>query len=124
MSDTIDIGMGELSVAKTPSSMITSGVGSCVVICLFSTSQKAGAMAHIMLPKRTITSIPIDESQYKYADVAIPVMLESLEKEGIRKTSLVAKIAGGANMFTRCARKIPKGRRKKYRSSEKYFERK
>lgn len=99
MSNTIDIGMGQLTVERSPSVITTGGVGSCMVVCLYSATQQAGAMAHVMLPKRFSPETPIDETQYKFADVAIIVMLQKLEAMGIRKTSLVAKIVGGSNMF-------------------------
>ncbi len=99
MSEVIEIGMGELSVGKAPTAFSTSGVGSCLVVCLYSSVHHVGGMAHIMLPKNLLVGIPIEPSHYRYADVAIAVMLEKIEALGVRKTSLIAKIAGGANMF-------------------------
>lgn len=99
MGSVIEIGMGELGVERAPNAYSTSGVGSCVVVCLYSSFEKVGAMAHIMLPTTHIVPNYNDKSQYRYANVAIAVMLQQLEAMQIRKSSLVAKIAGGANMF-------------------------
>jgi len=52
-------------------------------------------MVHIMLPD----SGGRKDRPGKYADTAIPLLLEELDKSGSSKRSLVAKMAGGACMF-------------------------
>ena len=100
MSQIIEIGMGEVAVDKAPCSFTTSGVGSCVVVCLYSAVSQMGAMAHVMLPSSRQDDPDLtNKNLYRYADVAIKVMLNHLVKEGVRQTSIIAKIAGGANMF-------------------------
>ncbi|MDF2500605.1 MAG: cheD [Anaerosporomusa subterranea] len=55
-------------------------------------------MAHIMLPdsKQARSS----ENPAKFADTAIPLMINDMIKLGASKLRLRAKIAGGAQMFT------------------------
>ena len=74
-----------------------SSVGSCVAICIHDRANRCGGLAHIMLPNSNVKrskSFP-----YKYADTAVPAMIEALQKRGKRSCCLTAKIAGGANMF-------------------------
>jgi chemotaxis protein CheD len=70
-------------------------VGSCAGLAIFHRRIKLAAIAHIVLPEAAgRTGIP-----GKFADTAIPYMIDLLQKEGADKTCLVAKVAGGAQMF-------------------------
>jgi chemotaxis protein CheD len=91
----IRVNMACMKVGNTPQWLVAT-VGSCVAVCLFDGVKKCGGMAHIMLPSGGKDK---DMLPYKYADTAVPALVESLQKMGCEKTDLVAKIAGGANMF-------------------------
>lgn len=99
MSEVVEVAMGDLIISPSPLILSTSSIGSCIAICLHSHTHHAGALAHIMLPKRPETGNEIVESDKKYADIALAVMVSELEKNGITKDRLTAKIVGGANMF-------------------------
>lgn len=97
LSDEIKVGIAEWKTAREPRQIITLGLGSCVGITLYDPYAKIGGLAHIMLP---------DSSQFqnksnpaKYADLAIPEMLEEMLGMGARKSAITARIAGGAQMF-------------------------
>jgi chemotaxis protein CheD len=45
-----DIGMGEYQVAGAPVVLKSSGVGSCLVLCIYDRDKKIGGMVHAMLP--------------------------------------------------------------------------
>ena len=91
----IRVNMACMKVGNTPQWLVAT-VGSCVAVCLFDGVKRCGGMAHIMLPSGGKDK---DILPYKYADTAVPALVESLQKMGCKKTDLVAKIAGGANMF-------------------------
>jgi len=93
---TIVVGMADLKVAKYPDALTTLGLGSCVGITLFDASTKIGGLAHVMLP-----SYKGFEGQtiMKFADSAIIELLNQMTRAGAKRTSLIAKIAGGAHMF-------------------------
>ena len=101
VSDAIEVGMGKAFVGSAPALITTSGIGSCVAVCLWDQTQKKGGLAHIMLPQSPATDISanLNEDSWKYADIAILGMLTQLESDGVNKAHLIAKIAGGANMF-------------------------
>ena len=87
------IGIGEYRIGSFP--MMTIGLGSCIGLTLFSEKLKIGGMVHIMLPD----SGGRTDRPGKYADTAIPLLLEGLNTKGCRTSILIAKMAGGACMF-------------------------
>lgn len=93
----VRVGIADLNTASPPKKLITVGLGSCIGIALYDTSKKIGGLAHIMLPDSTQFSKV--NNPMKFADLAIPLLLERMQKEGAIKKNLVAKIAGGASMF-------------------------
>lgn len=94
----IRVGIADLNVICSPGKLITVGLGSCVGIALYDQYQKIGGLAHIMLP---------DSAQFnnitnplKFADLAIPDLVEKLISLGANQRNMKAKIAGGASMFS------------------------
>ena len=78
--------------------IVTLGLGSCVAIMLHDAERKAGAMAHILLPSRSLAH---DTSNLaKFPDSAVPLLVERLKALGAEPRRLVAKLAGGASMFS------------------------
>ncbi|MDB5084063.1 MAG: chemotaxis protein CheD, partial [Bacilli bacterium] len=57
---------------------------------------KVGGLAHVMLP---YASPNHQNNPPKYADTAIPMLVESMKSNGAAVNRLVAKLAGGAQMF-------------------------
>lgn len=78
--------------------MITTvGLGSCVAIVLHDPVSRVGGLAHVLLPCATMGRGT--GSRAKYADTAVPLLLEALAALGAR-AGIAAKIVGGASMFT------------------------
>lgn len=97
MSNIIQVGMADLKLAKAPDKLMTAGLGSCIGICIFDPVVKVGVLAHIMLPNSTQSKNP--QNRAKFADSAIVMALEEMDKNGASRFRLQAKIAGGAQMF-------------------------
>ncbi len=97
MSNPIVVGMAELKATRTPNDLTTIGLGSCVGICLFDNRAKVVGLAHAMLPDST--KIINNENKAKFVDTSITLLLDEMIKLGASKTRIVAKIAGGAQMF-------------------------
>ncbi|NLY51995.1 MAG: chemotaxis protein CheD [Firmicutes bacterium] len=93
----IFVNMGELKVAAGDDVLITVGLGSCVGVALYDPENKVGGMAHIFLAASRDGKST--EQPGKFADTAIPALLEAVVRAGGRRSLLVAKIAGGANLF-------------------------
>jgi chemotaxis protein CheD len=90
----VNVGIADLGIAATPDILRTI-LGSCVGICLFDPEKRIAGLSHIMLPENKETN----SNPKKYADTAIPLLLEEMEKMGAGRGSVKAKIVGGATMF-------------------------
>ncbi len=93
MQTLISIGVAQIGIALNPDIMRTI-LGSCIGICIYDRIKKIGGMAHILLPNEIKKGHP-----EKYADSAIPLLVEGLLKKGCKREFMSAKIAGGATMF-------------------------
>ena len=78
--------------------LVTLGLGSCVAIMLHDAEHGAGAMAHILLPSRSLSRDATNPA--KFPDSAVPLLVERLKGLGAEPRRLVAKLAGGASMFS------------------------
>lgn len=94
----VRVGIADMNIAKTPQTIRTSGLGSCVGVVLYDSIKKIGGMVHVMLPDSQLGK-STKMNVAKFADTGIHAMIEMLKAEGVRPFSLKAKIAGGAQMF-------------------------
>ena len=93
----IRVGMADLNICSSPDAITTLGLGSCVGIVLYDATLKLAGLAHIMLPDST--QIRSNSNVAKFADTGIDALIQLMEKNGAQKRRLIAKIAGGAQMF-------------------------
>ncbi|WPC41093.1 chemotaxis protein CheD [Clostridium sp. JS66] len=93
----IKVGIADLNTAFSPDRIITVGLGSCIGIAMYDNTKSLGGLAHIMLPDST--QFNNVTNPLKFADLAVPILIEKLEKLGASRRNLKAKIAGGASMF-------------------------
>ncbi|UTR10844.1 chemotaxis protein CheD [Evansella sp. LMS18] len=100
MNNVIRVGMADINFAASPSTIRTSGLGSCVGVVIYDEKLNIGGMAHIMLPDSSMSRGGIVQ-RAKYADTAVTDLVSYFHskcKEG-ETVRLKAKIAGGAQMF-------------------------
>ena len=97
MPELIRVGMADYKVGSAPATIISYGLGSCIGISIYDPQTKIGGLLHIMLPDST-QSRP-SENPAKFADTGIPLMLADILQLGASRSRLVAKLAGGAQMF-------------------------
>lgn len=93
----IRVGISDLNVAYSPDKLITVGLGSCVGIAIYDKEVGLGGLAHIMLPDSSQFNKVTNE--IKFADLAIPILVNNMIKKGAKLKNMRAKIAGGASMF-------------------------
>ena len=98
MSELIKVGMADLKLCKSPDSVTTLGLGSCVGVAIRDPQTKIGGLAHVMLPDST--AIRNNVNIYKFADTGIAELVRLMEQAGAKRSRMVAKIAGGAQMFS------------------------
>ncbi|MGW8312830.1 MAG: chemotaxis protein CheD [Desulfuromonadales bacterium] len=84
-------------IDREPTILKAYGLGSCIAVAIHDPESKFGGLGHMLLPKRPEKN-PSD-SQAKYVDAGICQMVDQLVLFGANRQGLVAKIAGGANMF-------------------------
>ena len=98
MGTMIKVGMADLKFCKAPDALTTLGLGSCIGACIYDPSAKIAGMVHYMLPDST--RIKSNQNAAKFADTGISELIRLMEEAGARKSRMVAKIAGGARMFS------------------------
>lgn len=97
MGETIKVGMADLKLCISPDAVTTLGLGSCVGIAIRDPMTKIGGLAHIMLPDST--QIRNNSNIPKFADTGIEELVKQMVAKGAKQNRMVAKIAGGAQMF-------------------------
>lgn len=97
MGAVIKVGMADLKTGKAPDILTTLGLGSCIGIALWDSQTKIGGLVHIMLPDSS--RIRNNSNIAKFADTGIAELVQQMEKLGVPRRRMVAKIAGGARMF-------------------------
>ena len=90
--------MGEHAVSGDPATVFVSiGLGSCIGLALVDRRTAFAGLAHIMLPAAPGADAVAPS---KFADLAVPRMLEDLAGLGVAKSRLEAVLVGGAQMFS------------------------
>lgn len=74
---------------------VTTVLGSCVAVCLFDPTARAGGLNHYLLPYWNGEGL----ASPKYANIALPKLLEKLLALGCRRQQLRAKLFGGGAVF-------------------------
>ncbi|MCX7708902.1 MAG: chemotaxis protein CheD [Clostridia bacterium] len=98
MENVIKVGMADLAAAGHPGILTTLGLGSCVGIALYDSTSKIIGLAHVMLPSSL--QAKNNSNIAKFADTAIVKLVDDMMKMGARRDHIVAKLAGGAQMFS------------------------
>ena len=89
--------MGELSVSSSPEDVLASiGLGSCIGLVLMDRARGCAGLAHIVLPSSGGASVT---TAGKFADLAVPALVERLLSLGASRTRMHALLVGGAQMF-------------------------
>ena len=97
MKETI-VKVADWAAGRGDGVLVTLGLGSCVAIMLHDPQAKAGAMAHVLLPSISLARDITNRA--KFPETAVPLLIEHLKALGADPRRLVAKLAGGASMFS------------------------
>ena len=97
MGNVIKVGMADLNIAKSPDSLTTLGLGSCIGLTLYDPVAKIGGLVHYMLPDST--KLKNNSNIAKFGDTGIRELYKKMIEKGASPRRMVAKIAGGAKMF-------------------------
>jgi chemotaxis protein CheD len=100
------IHVGQLHVANRPTQIVTV-LGSCVAVCLHDEQNGIGGMNHYLLPQWSGEGL----KSLKYGNVSIVKLIEEMERLGAKKSNIVAKVFGGANMHNALNEKMMIGKK-------------
>jgi chemotaxis protein CheD len=90
--------MGEAAASYNPGDVLACiGLGSCIGLTLVDRSKGVAALAHVMLPESTQPDPP---QPHKFADLAVPALIELALANGASRSRLEACLVGGAAMFS------------------------
>ena len=96
MSET-PVRIGELIATKDPGETLVSvGLGSCIGLAMIDRARGVIGLAHVMLPESQNGAGPL---RGRYANHAVPILLEEVVALGASRASIEVGIAGGAQMF-------------------------
>jgi chemotaxis protein CheD len=98
MTETM-VRMGELAVSRVPGEVLVSiGLGSCIGVALVDRARSVAGLAHVMLPEST-GALDV-ASRFKFADHAVPALVDKVLALGAAQARLEAVLVGGARMFS------------------------
>jgi chemotaxis protein CheD len=87
--------MGEIAVSAGGEELMALGLGSCIGLALVDRAGGIAGLAHIVLPEsREAASDP-----GKFANLAVPELIERMRRAGASQSRLEAYLTGGARMF-------------------------
>jgi chemotaxis protein CheD len=90
--------MGELAISDTPGEVLVSlGLGSCIGLAVVDKRAGVAGLAHIVLPATPGTPKP--GSLNKFADHAVPALVDGMVERGASRVFMQAALVGGASMF-------------------------
>lgn len=93
----VKVGMSDFKITKPPTKIRTLGLGSCVGIVLYDRKSKVAGLAHAMLPASS--ELRDNSNKAKFVDTSVDGLIREMKMAGADTNSLVAKLAGGAQMF-------------------------
>ena len=89
--------MAEQVVSRDSGDVLVSlGLGSCIGLALLDTDAHVAGLSHIVLPESNTRAGGVPA---KFADTAVPALLEAVVKAGANRARLKAVLCGGAHMF-------------------------
>lgn len=88
--------IGEIVVSHDPhDELVALGLGSCIGVIMIDAHAQVAGLAHVMLPESGEPGAP----RGKFADTAVPALLDGVLARGATRSHLQIGIAGGAAMF-------------------------
>jgi chemotaxis protein CheD len=90
--------MAEQAVSKESTDVLVSlGLGSCIGLALLDDAAHVAGLSHIVLPESGARGAG---QPAKFADTAVPALMDAVVKLGGNRARLKAVLCGGAHMFS------------------------
>jgi chemotaxis protein CheD len=94
----INLKPGEIFISGTPH-MVSTLLGSCVAIILFTPAYRVGAICHALLPMCREGKFFSCPEKFRHVACSFRGMLAMFRERGISCATIEAKVFGGADMF-------------------------
>ncbi|MBD3175624.1 MAG: chemotaxis protein CheD [Armatimonadia bacterium] len=97
MPESTLVGLAQAAVTTAPEEVLTAmALGSCVGVFLRDPISGCTGLAHVVLPSSELSD---GSDPLRYADTAIPGLIDRMARRGARRERLVCALCGGANVF-------------------------
>ncbi|MCH7623575.1 MAG: chemotaxis protein CheD [Nitrospinae bacterium] len=94
------VGISDMKYSMDPnSSLVTYSLGSCVGVVAYDPIKFIGGMLHYQLPSSNGHQERAKKNPLMFADLAIPLLLEGMRKEGASLGHVIIGIYGGAKVL-------------------------
>jgi chemotaxis protein CheD len=101
--------MGELAASAAAGDVLVSlGLGSCIGLALLDRRTGVAGLAHVVLPDSGGNAA---DNKFKFADHAVPELVDRVVAQGGRRLRLEAALVGGASMFATSSPTLEVGQR-------------
>src|SRR3954453_22235327 len=101
--------MGEVAASAVAGDVLVSlGLGSCIGLALLDRRTGVAGLAHVVLPDSGGSAA---ENPMKFADHAVPELVDRVVANGARRLRLEAALVGGASMFATSSGAVEVGSR-------------
>jgi chemotaxis protein CheD len=91
------VGVGHAACRAKAGALEAQGVGSAVAVLLHDSARKVGGLAHVSLPSRSLARE--HGNRARFAETAVPDLLDQVVAHGADRKDVVARIVGGASLF-------------------------
>ena len=93
------LSLGEWAVSdEADRELVCLGLGSCVAFCVYDPKLQLAGMAHMVLPDSNHGKRSGAEA--KFVDLAVPLVIEEMERMGGLRSRLQIHLVGGAQMLS------------------------
>jgi chemotaxis protein CheD len=96
MNKVIDVNTGEVKGCNDSSVLRSVAIGSCIAIAAYSLRDRAGALAHIMLPGKAREST---DEKTRYAIDGVDKLLEIMKGFGVDHADIEVCLVGAGNVL-------------------------
>ena len=95
----IVVNISDMKVTKSAKDVLaTYSLGSCIGLAVFDPQYRIGGLIHCLLPTARNAPDKAEENPYMFISSGVPMMVRQMIRYGAKRTNLIFKAAGGANM--------------------------
>lgn len=94
------VGISDCQVCAGPDAeLVTYALGSCIAVSAWDPQRRLGGLLHFMLPDSALDSQRARATPCMFGDTGIPLLIDTLCRQGADKRRLVITLTGGAQVL-------------------------